>query len=498
MTPAIRIAGLSKSYPVYARPADALLEALLRRPRHRLHHALHDVSLDIPRGQRVGIIGPNGAGKSTLLRILAGTLDHTAGSFELSGRVRAILELGTGFHEECSGRENVLMGGLCLGYSRRELAESLEWVIDFSELRPVIERPLRTYSSGMKARLMFATAFCRPAEVLIVDEALATGDGAFVRKCTQHIVSLCQGGATALVVSHNLYLLERLCDRVVYLRDGRVLADGDPLAVCKRYEEDLGRAFAGDSGAPLAPGAVEPPVAIAVVPATPVPASPAPAPPAVHDEPRLPPGRAPSNGKGLVLQPDGSWQEHDFSGAPPVRALGLCRLLDARLLDARGQPTGVLRTGEPARFRFTFESRVRKADAHVGIMIWSERGPHVATTTNVCALDAAGRPDTNRIDLVEGVLQVEVAFPALRLGAGRYWLKFGVNAGWEHFSDDDQLLAEHRVCPFAVLREDHVQDVFWEPESRWSALVRLAAAPPPGAPAGNAPAAPAAPVQEPA
>ena len=129
----------------------------------------------------------------------------------------------------------------------------------------------------------------------------------------------------------------------------------------------------------------------------------------------------------------------------------------------------------------TFESRVRKADAHVGIMIWSERGPHVATTTNVCALDAAGRPDTNRIDLVEGVLQVEVAFPALRLGAGRYWLKFGVNAGWEHYSDDDQLLAEQRTCPFAVLRADHVQDVFWEPESRWSALVRVAG--PPAVPA---------------
>ncbi len=510
---AIAVLGLTKVYRVYDRPMDALREALTRRPRHREFRALDDVSFEVGRGQRVGIVGCNGAGKSTLLRILAGTLDHTAGRFAIDGRLRAVLELGTGFHEECTGRENILMGGLCMGYSRRELLERLDWIIEFSELGPVIDQPLRTYSSGMKSRLMYAVAFCMPVEIMVVDEALATGDGAFVRKCTNHIVDLCSHGTTALIVSHNLYFLERLCDRVLYLRRGRLLADGEPLAVCKQYEEDLGRDFVGvESGALAAPATKAAPAASAA-PAAPetraappvflrkeppsttvetgpiateradlaLPAPVAPAAPASVTSPTAPrpqPGGHGSNGAGEILQPDGTWAAFDFGGAPAVRHLRLVRLLEASLLDADGRPCSRLVTGQPARFRFVFESRVRKRDAHVGIMIWHEKGVHVATTTNVCALDAAGRPDRVRVDLVEGVHEIEVAFPSLQLGAGRYWLKLGVHPGWEHYSDDDQFLAEHRCVAFAVLRTDHVQDVFYEPVSRWSDLRRRADLPP--------------------
>ncbi|HTE06409.1 MAG TPA: ABC transporter ATP-binding protein, partial [Planctomycetota bacterium] len=270
-SPAISVRGLSKAYRVYDTPLDALKEALLHRPRHRSFLALDDVSFDVGRGERVGIVGANGAGKSTLLRILSGTLDHTGGSFGLAGRLRAVLELGTGFHEECTGRENILMGGLCMGYARAELVARMDWVIEFSELARVIDQPLRTYSSGMKSRLMYAVAFCMPVEIMIVDEALATGDGSFVRKCTQHIVDLCSHGTTALIVSHNLYFLERLCDRVLYLRGGRLVADGDPLAVCKRYEADLGRDFVSSvAGAPgPAPGGTERVLAAPVAPTAP-------------------------------------------------------------------------------------------------------------------------------------------------------------------------------------------------------------------------------------
>jgi len=484
---ALEVSGLGKTYRIHDRPLDALLELVTRRPRHREFRALDDVSFAVRRGERVGIVGANGAGKSTLLRILSGTLDATSGRFTVAGRLRAVLELGTGFHEDCTGRENILMGGLCMGHSRQELEERLDWIIEFSELGPVIDRPLRTYSSGMKARLMFSVAFCMAVEIMIVDEALATGDGAFVQKCTQHIVRLCQSGTTALIVSHNLYLLERLCDRVLYLSAGRLVADGDPLTVCKLYEADLGRRFVAAVELPTAgalplpavsPSGERPAGEPAAHSATPL-ASQAPGTGAAPvDRPvtelRERPGRQPVNGEGLVLTEDGSWQRFDFSGAPAVRERGWCRLVQASLHDAAGRRVDALVTGAPARFRFVFESRVRKSDIHVGIMIWNEQGVHVATTTNVCALGADGSPDVNRIDLVEGLLAVEVVLPTLQLGAGRYWLKFGVNAGWEHYSDDDQLLAVHRCLAFAVLRPDHVQDVLWEPVSRWSGLQRLA------------------------
>ncbi len=467
---AIRVSALSKTYPVYDRPLDALLEIVTGRRRHTDFHALRGVDFEVRRGERIGIVGANGAGKSTLLKILSGTVDHTGGSFDVTGRLRAVLELGTGFHEESTGRENIEMGGLCMGYGRRELAERADWIIDFAELRGVIERPLRTYSSGMKSRLMYAVAFCLPVEIMIVDEALSTGDGNFVRKCTQHIVDMCSHGTTALVVSHNLYFLERLCDRVIYLRDGEVVADGDSLEVCKLYEADLGRAFVASEGSGFVRGAVNtsevagaaPPGTAATV--TPVRAA---------DPTRPAPGSRGPNGPGEILSAEGTWTPMDFSGAEPVRHLQLVRLLETSMLDADGRVITEACIGQDIRFRFVIESRVRKPDCHVGIMIWHARDEHVATTTNICALDDGGRPDPLRVDLREGVWSLEVALPAQRLGAGHYWLKLGVHPGWEHFSDDDQFCAEMRCLAFSIIREDHVQDVYYEPTSRWETPVLL-------------------------
>jgi lipopolysaccharide transport system ATP-binding protein len=448
--PCIETVGLSKYYHLFDSPFSALLGGLRRNAR-QIVRALDGVSLQVSEGEKLGIVGPNGAGKSTLLKILAGTVPPTGGSFRVSGRRRAILDLGTGFQEHASGRENIRLGGLCMGYSSREIADREDWILDFSELREVIDRPFRTYSSGMRQRLMYAVAFCLPVEVMLIDEALVAGDGAFVRKCTNHIVELCRHGTTALIVSHNLYFLERLCDRIVYLREGRSVDDGDPSAVLQRYEAELSSTFVARSGAdpdqpaePHADGASQSDMST-----------------------EMPYGDR-KNGVGYLRDEEGAWSPIDFSGAPPVRHLKLVRLLEAALLDAEGRETQVLQSGAPARFRFVLESRLRKEKVHTGFMLWSEAQQHVATSTNTISLDSEGHSSAIRHDLREGTLVAEMSVPSLRLAAGRYYLAFGITPGPEHFSDDDALTFEDRCLAFTVIGESPDREARYVIPSTWT------------------------------
>jgi len=247
--PAIVADGLTKVYKSYRRPADRLWEALLRRPRHSELRALDDVSFALPKGEGLGVIGENGAGKSTLLKVLCGVTQATAGSLRVDGRVAAILELGAGFHPEFTGRQNAVLNAALLGLSEGEVQAALPRIVEFSELGEFVDRPVKTYSTGMAMRLAFSIATQVEPEVLIVDEALSVGDGYFQKKCMDRMLAFIRGGGTVLFCSHAMYYVSSLCRHALWLRAGRVEHFGAALDVVHAYEEHLAAREAAARGA---------------------------------------------------------------------------------------------------------------------------------------------------------------------------------------------------------------------------------------------------------
>lgn len=242
MEPVIKVEGLGKRYDLrregsatYTTLRDSLAGMFRSRGRKESFWALEDLNFEIGAGERVGIIGRNGAGKSTLLKVLSRIVTPTTGRVTLEGRIASLLEVGTGFHPELSGRENIFLNGSILGMSKAEIKARFDEIVAFSEVEKFLDTPVKRYSSGMYVRLAFAVAAHLDPEILIVDEVLAVGDAEFQRKCLGKMKDVAGAGRTVILVSHNMAAIQHLCERAIYLRSGKLVASGPAEEVIASY-----------------------------------------------------------------------------------------------------------------------------------------------------------------------------------------------------------------------------------------------------------------------
>lgn len=238
---AIQVLSIGKVYTTFDAPFQRFLHLVSagRYGRHKDHVALREISMTVQRGETVGIVGRNGSGKSTLLSVICGTLAASSGQVEVNGRLAALLELGAGLNPELTGRENIPLAAQIYGLSEEAARERLDDIIAFADIADYIEQPVKTYSSGMFTRLAFAVIAHVDADVLVIDEALAVGDAYFVQKCMRYLRAFCSSGGTLLFVSHDMGSVTALCDRAIWLSEGRVRMDGSPKAVANGYLADL-------------------------------------------------------------------------------------------------------------------------------------------------------------------------------------------------------------------------------------------------------------------
>ena len=378
-TTVLKVQGLGKEYKLYASPRDRLKALVTGHAHHHSHWALQDVSFELQRGQCIGVIGDNGAGKSSLLKLLAGTLQPSTGSIECVGRVTAILELGAGFHPDFSGRDNLYFGGSLIGIDHQEMARLEPGIVEFCELGEALDRPVKTYSSGMAVRLAFALVTAVKPDVLIIDEALAVGDQHFQKKCIERIMAFRSNGCTILFCSHSPYHIRHLCDVALWLKGGRVAQLGATEPVLAAYDLHSRQRLAQEPGAaPAASNSVHAQDSGAVVALDIAPA-------AVHG---AAPATAQDKGSARILSVD-------------VKDLG----------EPQGERPGVLHSLDLV---VTITARGRGAERpHIGFMIEQSQGVGI---TSLATHEDGAMP----VQLPDGTWQSVLTFPELPLHSGDY------------------------------------------------------------------------------
>jgi len=441
LTPAVTATRLSKAYRKWGRTRafGTLKSALLGRSLgaalapSEVVVALSDVSFTVARGETFGVVGPNGSGKSTLLKLVAGLFKPTSGQLTVDGKVSALIELGAGFHPEISGRENVVINGVMLGLTRKEIERKLPEIVAFSGLEDFIDEPVKTYSSGMYVRLGFAVAVHVDPDILVVDEVLAVGDEAFAHRCLDTIAEFSRRGKTIFFVSHSLVLVEELCDRVLYLEHGRVKGLGDPREMLAAYRLDV----AAGEGARLATEHLKDQEILRAPAHSPIEENP-PSPDAPRKQDAEPPPEQPLEQKAPLRR----WGNRDVS------------ITGCRLLDASGVERYAFRSGESVTIEIAVAPRVPTADFVFGIGIF--------TPDEVCVHGTNTEIDGFLPKSLDGPGTVRVTLPRLDLGTGTYLVDVAVHSQRETPYD-----YWRGACRFQVDSEDQGAGLY-RPERRWT------------------------------
>jgi lipopolysaccharide transport system ATP-binding protein len=414
---AITATNLGKVYRYYASRADRLKEWAcfgLRDYAARVE-ALQGVSLEVPAGESVGIIGRNGAGKSTLLKVLAGISPPTSGSLEVSGRVAAMIELGAQFHPDYTGRENLEISGILSGLSRQEVRERIREAVEFAELGDHMDHQLRTYSTGMQARLAFAASTLVKPEVLLVDEVLAVGDQYFVGKCVRYVQEFHRSGRTLVLVSHDLTLIRSLCRRALWIDHGRLAADGPSGEVCADYLRSVQR----------------------------------------EENDRL-------QARNRQLWALRSRTQRELAGKeePVIPTRAQIQITGVRLLDGGEKDKTCFLTGETLTIRVGYQSQIRYDNPNVSVTI--ERVDGLLMTSHS---SKDGAIATGRIDPGEGWF--DLVFDALLLGPGSYWVHAAITLDEALAYGDTNFDRLERVQTFTVMASGRPYPVTIEHPVRW-------------------------------
>jgi len=410
----IQARSVSKRFDIYLNDRSRFFEFFGRRKHHQEHWALRDLDFQVRRGRSFGVIGANGAGKSTLLKLIAGISEPTRGRLNVRAPMSTLLDLGLGFHQNFTGRENIYLNCSLLGMSRDVVDARLPLMIEFAELGEFIDYPVRTYSSGMALRLGFAIAAHMDSEIFLVDEVLAVGDQYFQRKCVRKIEEFLEAGRTIVLVSHDLHAIRSLCDDALWLDRGEVRAIGPAREVVERYL-DLDRELAGAMRRPTKPTLVHE--------AGPAPPAPEPRYRATIDDPELrrvvdEACAMPNAGELWAEQVETTpFENYDGDNAVLIGS-GEVRVLDVQLLDGRGQPRQRFRSGEDLLIAVSFRTTEPVVRPIMGVAIHRNDGTYVYGPNT--------RFDNVLDGTYHGIYTFFIRYPNLPLLSGRYRVSIAV------------------------------------------------------------------------